>query len=276
MGALVPLFVRDAVGLVGLFAVGLAGADGERLCVELSVIDEAEVGLDFTCEEELVRGREEGERAAPSFDDSDAVASFKRDGVLVGIAAESVLLPGTGGIAPDDAGVVVDGEASQTGEILVSDGLLFGLGDGFLAQQISATVDREAQVAGEDAQRKPGVGDLETRALGADGAGGGVVGGPGAADLFGLAGQLQTAGARHHEGRVPEGVPLFLFDDLGRDLNLQSTQRGGLLLRETAHTAGDLEFGREAAAEDDPVAGTLSYRQLVDGGLAAAYRELGA
>ena len=72
--AALPDFVRDAVRAVGLFAIGLADADGKSLVRIFPVVHEAEIGFDFAGEEELVGGRQERERTAVLFDDCEAVA----------------------------------------------------------------------------------------------------------------------------------------------------------------------------------------------------------
>jgi hypothetical protein len=86
------------------------------------------------------------------------------------------------------------------------------------------------------------------------------------ADLFGFAREIQIGPrpARHHQGRVPESVPLFALDHFRGQLDLQIAERGDLLLRETSNAAGHFKFGREVATEDDPRARVLASGQLLD------------
>jgi hypothetical protein len=102
-----------------------------------------------------------------------------------------------------------------------------------------------------------------------------VVGGPGAADLLRGARQVEVRAlvAWDHERRVPEGVPFFALDDLRRERDTESAQGGHLLLGEASLAAGHLEFGREVAAEDDPVAAGLPRRHFCDHWLSVANRK---
>src|SRR5260370_744964 len=87
-----------------------------------------------------------------------------------------------------------------------------------------------------------------------------------AADLLRFAREVHVGlgSAGNHEGCVPEGVPLFAGDHLGRELYAEVAQRRHLLLRQTPPAAGDLKLGCEISSQDDPGAATLAGRQFGD------------
>jgi hypothetical protein len=183
-----PLLVGYPKRLIRFFAVRLPDSHCESAVAGLAVVHESQVRFNFPREEEFVRWREEAQRSAFRLHDAEAVAGFQRHGVLVDVASEAVLLPGAGGIAPDDARVIPGGKTLQSGQVFVGHGLLLGLGDSFLAQQVGAVVDREAELSRKDAQFQAGEGNFQPRPVGFHLAGVGMVGGPGAADFLRLAG----------------------------------------------------------------------------------------
>ncbi len=149
-------------------------------------------------------------------------------------------------------------------------------GDGFLAEEVGAAIDGEAQVAGENAQLQAGIGELEAGAIGFDAAGTGLVSGPRSADLFGFARQFEASGPGDIERRVPEGVPLFLFDHRGSEFHLEGAKGTGLLLRHAADSAGDFKFRSDIAGNNDPASLAFTGSEFLNERLAIADDELRA
>src|SRR5207248_1055079 len=100
--AAIPNRVGETEGAVKLLALGLAGADAERLLVILAVVDISQVQLDLASEEELVRGREKCHRSTGNgFHNPQPVARAHRHRVLVRRSAKSIFLPAASHVAPD-------------------------------------------------------------------------------------------------------------------------------------------------------------------------------
>ena len=104
--AAVPHFVGDAPRRISLAALRLHDAQRERRVVVFAVIDVAQVDFVFAREEELVRRRENGERAGARVENLQPVARPEVDRLLVHVAAELVLLPDLRVVAPRQLCVV--------------------------------------------------------------------------------------------------------------------------------------------------------------------------
>src|SRR5262249_899981 len=161
----------------------------------------------------FVGGRQEGKRSAAGFHDAEAIARLHPNQVGVDGAAEAVLLPFAGGVAPDHAGIVANGETLHAGDIFIGDGRFVGLRAGFLAHETGRSIEPKAPAPRGDSYAEARKLVLETRTIGFHGATGGAVGGPRVTDLFGFAREVHVGVgvAGHHEGRVPEGEPFFAF-----------------------------------------------------------------
>ena len=217
----VPHFVRNTVGTIRLFAVRLAHTDGERGFAVLAIVDIAEIRFNFAREEELVRRRQKGQRAARCFHDRQPVSSLHCDKFAVDAAPKSVLLPFAGHIAPDNASVSADRQALEARDIFISDRGLVGLRDGFLPQQIGSFVNGVAQEAIAKAVEL----DFQPGAVRFYNTAGRVIARRRPADLLGFARKIHVVvgSAGNHKGRVPEGVPFLAVDDFRRELHAEFT-----------------------------------------------------
>ncbi len=199
------------------------GACPERSRGVLAVPAVAQVLVALARPEEVVRRRERGDGAGPpAFDNQQAIRGLERRLAFVPRAAEQVFLPHVRQVAPRQA-AIRRREAFQAGVVLVGDGVLAGLRDDFLLNQIAALVDRELQLPGEDAQAHARERHGQVRPVRLHVAAVGLVGCGRAMDLVRLARQSDRPpvvrhSARDVERRVPERVPLVRLEDVGRDL----------------------------------------------------------
>jgi len=108
--AVLPHGVAHTVGFEGFLAIGLAHSDGETRLAILAVVVVPEVGFHFARKKELVGCREDGHRAGRAFDNGHAAARLQRHRVGVHVAAEQVVLPAAGDIAPYQASIGADVE----------------------------------------------------------------------------------------------------------------------------------------------------------------------
>ena len=69
--------------------------------------------------------------------------------------------------------------------------------------------------------------------------------------------RIRLGHARNDERRIPERLPLVLFDDIGRDVDSQIAQGLALLGRHTPDATLDVELGREILPERRPLASAL-------------------
>ena len=231
---------------------------------------------------------EGGQRPAFAFRDEHAILRANGDPVLVGDASELVLLGVATGVAPGDSRQQRRGEPFQAGLVLVRDGLLVSAGDRFHAEQVRAAIAGEAQASREDAHRQSGERHLEPRAVGLHSARSRRERRGGPANLLGIArcavdstdaaaragraaSPVDTRGwrrRRHHERRIPEGVPLVLLDHLRRDLDPEVFERLSLLRRHAPHAADDVVLRRQVLTQRGPCACRFPDRQLSNHGLA--------
>jgi len=112
-----------------------------------------------------MRRREDGQRTLSGFQDLQPIAGSKIDGIRIGRSAESILLPRTRRIAPDQPGIVADREALQAGFVDIRNGRFFGLRNRLLAQQIRSFVGSKSQIAREDAERQAVEGETDPVAI---------------------------------------------------------------------------------------------------------------
>ena len=85
---------------------------------------------------EAVRRRERGNRSARQVGDDQAIAAPHRGGILVDRATELLILPAVGEVAPDQRESRLDRQPLQPAVVLERHGLLIGLGDQHLANQV--------------------------------------------------------------------------------------------------------------------------------------------
>src|SRR5262249_27945945 len=179
---------------------------------------------------EGVRRRKRGNRPAGEIGGNQPVAAPHRRRLAIDQSAEALILPAPGETAPGDARAGLNGQALQSGVVLVGDVVAIGLGDHYLTNQVGSLEDVELQTSGEDAERHAWEGDLEARAVGLHLARRARVGGCRARNLIGRARQSflleETVHRRDRRGvrrrplaaaldverRIPERLPLPALD----------------------------------------------------------------
>src|ERR1700722_4234957 len=124
------------------------------------------------------------------------------------------MLPSACSITPYNASVVFDRKTLQAAAVLICHRWFAGLGNRFLAQQISSAVHSVLQAAGKNAGIETGEHHFDARAVGSYLTARYVIGGPLPADFFRLARQIEIGAraSRHHQGCVPKRLPFFTLD----------------------------------------------------------------
>jgi len=103
-----------------------------------------------------VGGGEHRDRTGAAFHHFHAAARLQGHCVGIDGAAEQVVLPAAGDVAPHQAGIVGDSETLQAGCEFIGHRQSVGLRNYFLANQVGATIDGVAQAAGEESSVTPG------------------------------------------------------------------------------------------------------------------------
>src|SRR4029077_6521376 len=131
----------------------LADAERERGVAVLAIPDVSEVVRDLARPEKCMRRWEhrEGTRGA-SLDRQEAIARLHRHLAFIPRAAELIVLPCVGDVAPYSARRASDGEPLDPRVVLVGNGALVGFRDRFLTNQVGAFVDRVLEAPRKDAE----------------------------------------------------------------------------------------------------------------------------
>ncbi|MBW8867899.1 MAG: hypothetical protein JF610_11320 [Acidobacteria bacterium] len=175
---------REVLRVARFFlALRHADADPELALGVLAVPHETEIRVLLAREEERVRRRERGERAALRFGDDQAILRLHAGQCRVDDATELVVLHMPAGVAPGDARREIGGQALEAGVVLVGNPFFTRRRRRIHPDQVRPLVDGELQIARENPHRQTGERDDQAGAVGLHAARGRVEGGIGAANL---------------------------------------------------------------------------------------------
>ena len=213
------------------FTIVLPHADAELVTLVVPVPHVTEIDVHFPCPEEGVGRRKRRDRPALAFCDQHAVGGPHRDPRVIRHAAEPVLLRVAAEVVPHHTRQRVGRKAAQAPFVDVGDRVLFGLGNRLHPHEVRVAIDREPQVAGEDAHRQARKGHLQARAIRLHAARRGGERRIHVTDFLRRARETPVPGisALGHAGnekrRVPEDVPLLSVDHLLVDFDARPLER---------------------------------------------------